>query len=331
VIRLGRTPLWLSWSRILSAAARSYPAGGGLQGVKCRSKLFWRLARDRTSLGPWLEKDSNASLRRRIEMSPALLGFCVWPYIHSGWSVDRRFDALFEHERIVDQVHPLLALAEGDCREVLSLAHLVPGLRLELDRSPGFFREGGLAFHLCLHEHRLISVAFSLAREQGDLVAYVGAIQGSNRQDAMAIYRQLTKTLHGLRPRDFVLRAFQLLAGALGVTKLLCVADQYRHQHHPYFSDRLRARIHLPYDDVWRENGGRPLSSGFFELSVTPAYRGAEEVPSRKRAMYRRRSQMLVDLDRALQCELHLSAVAAARPVGIRPANRFRASIGDAV
>jgi uncharacterized protein VirK/YbjX len=147
----------------------------------------------------------------------------------------------------------------------------------------------------------------------------------------MEIYHRLTKTMDGLRPRDFVVKAFQLFAGAVGVTRIRCVADEHRHQRHPYFSDELRSKLHLPYDEVWRENGGRPLSSGFFELSVTPACKQPEEAPVRKRAMYRRRSQMLVNLGHALQRELHSNAHVPDGSVAVRPVDPVPATFPGAV
>jgi uncharacterized protein VirK/YbjX len=293
----------LSWARILSGAIGSYP-DWRLRTDWKRLKLAWTLALARPWLARWLAHGSNALLRQQVEQDPVLLGFGVCPYLHAGWSLERRFELLLQHQRIVEQLAPALSMGAEDRRPLLSLAHLSPGLRLELDRSRWFFREGGLVYHLYQHDHRLMSVAFSLAREQGELVAYVGAIQGSHRPEAMEAYRRLTKTLYGLRPRDFVLKTFQLFAGALGVTRIFCVADEYRHQRHPYFGSNIREALHLNYDEVWRENGGRPLFSGFYLLGVSPASRPASEVPVRKRAMYLRRHRLLAELQAALQREL---------------------------
>jgi uncharacterized protein VirK/YbjX len=295
------------WSQLLSAANHRYPERGTLT-IKQRVKLLWRLGRARHQIARWLEQPSNAALRHLTESEPWLLAFCVWPYIHAGWSWEERFGAMLEHRRVVDEQLPGLALGENDRHELLSLAEMTAGLRLTLDRSGWFFREGSLVFHLLRHDQRLMSVAFSLACAEGELIAYVGAIQGAGAylQDALEVYRQLTKVLHGMRPRDFVLAVFQSFAGALGVKRLLCVGDGHRHQRHHYFSDRYRKMVYLDYDEVWREHGGRRLASGFFELAVTPALRPLDEVPSRKRAMYRRRYLMLAALYRALREKLRV-------------------------
>ena len=303
----------ISWPLILSAVT-SIHAGKDLRTYQNRAKLLCQLAWARTWLSRWMQQESNCMLQQQTERNPQLLGFVVWPYIHAGWIVKRRFDALSEHLQLVDQLYPWLALGEGDRREILSLDSPTTGLRLELDRPSWFIREGALVFNLFLRDHRLMSVAFSLAREHESVIAYLGGIQGSNREGVLDVYRELTKTLHGLRPRDFTLKGFQLFAGALGVTRIRCVADECRHHRHSYFGNSANLALHLNYDEVWEENGGRRLPSGFFELAVVPAAKPLAEVPARKRAMYRRRYQMLAEMDGMLRRAMPGSGRSVTRP-----------------
>ena len=306
----------LPWSLILSAVTCIEP-DASLPALKRRAKLLYDMARARPWLSRWMKQAGpNALLRRRIERNPQLLGFVTWPYIHAGWPADRRFDALSEHLRVVDELYPWLALDEGERIEVLSLEGLAPGLSLEVDSEFWFIREGWLAFNLFLHGDRLMSIAFSLAREQGGLVARVGAIHGSNRPNALEVSRQVTRTLHGLRPRDFALKLFQLFLGAMGVAQLLCVADENRHHRHAYFGPRAAQALRMNYDEVWQENGGQRLSSGFFRLPISPAAKPLHDVPTRKRAMYRRRYEMLAELDRALRRALPEGRLTRLPPVG---------------
>lgn len=298
-------PRALGWPLMLAAVARSYP-GRGLRGNRCRLKFLWKLAAERGSVSRWLAREENAAIRRRIEDEPELLGFCVWPFIHAGWSVGRRFGVLLRHEDIVSHTLPHLALGPEERWLIPFGGDWEPNLRLELDRSRWFFREGSLVLHVALGDHRLMSLAFSLDHESGRLVAYVGAIQGSGHPDARDIYRHLTKQLHGLRPRDFTVRAFQYLAAGMGVSRIYAVDSAHRHWQHPYFSERARARVRLDYDEIWRENGGRPRRSGFYELPVAHVPRMPRDVPVRKRAMYRRRQEMLTRLQHELRLQLLL-------------------------
>ena len=301
----------VGWLLILSASNRIHP-GAGPWALKNRATLTYELARARTWLSRLLQQGAHALLRRQIDRSPQLLGFVVWPFIHAGWPPERRFAALSEHMRLVDERFPGLSLGEEDRRELLSLEHLRPGLRLELDRASWFAREGALVLNLFLDDHRLMSVAFSLASEREGLTAYVGGLQGSSRPNALEEYRRLTKQLHGLRPRAFLLKMFQQFVGSLGVTRILGVSDECRHHRHAYFRGRPIPPS-LSYDEAWTEHGGRRLPSGFFELLATPAVKPVDEVPSRKRAMYRRRNLLLSALTGSLQRQL-ARVLAAGRP-----------------
>ena len=48
------------------------------------------------------------------------------------------------------------------------------------------------------------------------------------------------------------------------------------------------------------DNGGRLTPEGFFELSVQPGQRTVDDIPSRKRAQYRRRYAMVDTLSRQI-------------------------------
>ena len=49
----------------------------------------------------------------------------------------------------------------------------------------------------------------------------------------------------------------------------------------------------VEYNEVWLEHGGTELDNGFFEISAIYRRKGISEIPTRKRATYRRRYQML--------------------------------------
>lgn len=294
------------WRMLAAAAVESYP-GPARARLRTRAKLFWSLARRRAEIQAWLADPTRGDIREAVRRTPSLLGFFVCPYLHAAWPVERRFEAILEHHRIVQRQLPALSLPPRGGRTLLELDHLAAGLRLTLDRSNWFFREGELVLNLVKNDRRLMSLAFALGTGPSGLVAYVGALQGARGPDVLAIYRRLTHLLHGLRPRDLMVRLFQSLAAAVGVSEIRCVADESRHQRHPYFADRLRARLHLDYDEVWQEHGATLARYGFFVLGVTVAPRPLDTVPTRKRAMYRRRNALLEELDELVRMAISSS------------------------
>lgn len=138
-------------------------------------------------------------------------------------------------------------------------------------------------------------LAFTLGDIAGQRVAYVGALQGLRSPDALEIYRQLTHQLHGLRPRDLLLTAFRRFGLALEVTRILAVDDSHRVSSNGYFA--ASGQVLSSYDEIWTESGGIATSGGFFELGPVTGRRESSAVPARKRALYRRRYEMLDALD----------------------------------
>ncbi len=304
------------WRALFAAAVESYPSSS-VACVRTRAKLIWNLVRKRAEIQAWLADPSRVDVVEAIRQRPVLLGFFVCPYLNAAWPVERRFQAILEHHRIVRTRLPSLALPPGAERTILDLGHLAEGLRVTLDRSQWFFREGDLVLNLVEGDRRLVSLAFVLGSGERGLVAYVGALQGARGPDVLSVYRRLTRRLHGLRPRDLAVKIFQALAASAGVQEIRCIADGFRHQRHPYFADRLRARLHGDYDEVWKEHGGAPMEEGFFVLAVQPSPRPPDTVPTRKRAMYRRRSAMLEEMEALIR-----GAVGPVHPGAEAPAAR---------
>mgnify|MGYP001766041146 CR=1 FL=1 len=58
--------------------------------------------------------------------------------------------------------------------------------------------------------------------------------------------------------------------------------------------------MHFDYDAFWRDYGGQPDGQGFYELPVAAPRREATEIPSHKRAQYRRRYQFMDEMRQEL-------------------------------
>jgi uncharacterized protein len=264
---------------------------------------------------------SRGSLARQIDAQPGVAGLLVWPYLHAGWSPAERVQALLDHHRCIDERCPGLALAPGDRRTLATLDEQAAGLALVLDRPMWFQREGELVLNLEQGDMRLFSVAFSLgdatetSAAAGTLFARIGAVQGNSAEGMADVYRDLTKELHGMRPRDFLLDALRLLCASAGVRELRAVSDASRHHRHPFFGADTQRSLGTDYDALWAEQGGEPLGDGWVRLPLDAGVRDLESVPSKKRSMYRKRQAMLDALRLVLERQVEaVGALAHARP-----------------
>lgn len=238
----------------------------------------------------------DAGLSRALRERPQLLGLAAWPYVHSGWTFTQKIDAVEAHYRSLANVSPRLDLSVHESMVVASLDEIRPGLKLVLDRAVWFSREGELVLNIFLHDKRLFSIAFSLGTDGEQSVVRVGALQGVRDDNILDLYRDLTKEMHGLRPRDLMVDALRMMCSALGITRILAIADCNRQHRNAYFGQAKSQNLEGDYDVVWTEQGGVLADSGFFEFSSDLEFRDMEDIPSKKRSMYRRRYEFLTAL-----------------------------------
>lgn len=280
---------------MLAAARRIYPSRK-LGTLKNWYSLLSAALKARPALCQMLARDEHRALRRELFAYPETLGFVEWPYIHAGWPVMQRFEALSQHMQALQTDMAAFDVGRSGSVLVADMNAVYPGLRLVVDRAFWCLREGSLVFNQFIGDDRMMTLAFSFGMEDGERVVYVGAVQGSNSETALATYREVAKGLQGMRSRDFLVKAFQLLMFHLGVKRILCVAEEERHHRHPYFTTDTNEKFNLDYNEIWTEHNGRPTGDGFYSLPLQPAVRPMEEIAAKNRALYRRRYALMDQL-----------------------------------
>ena len=275
--------------------------GRGPRALKHRLVFMVQAMRCMPSLRNYIQPGPGSPLQRLIAHRPEVVGAVVWPYQCLSWDATTRLSRIEEHFAIIETLAPTLDFPTDGTLRLLDLGDLLPRLHLVLDQPRWFMREGQLVMNLFLDEVRIYSLAFSFAGDAGQVTAYVGAIQGGNVDGMLDEYRDMTKTLHGMRPRDFLVELFRAFCRYAGVAKILAVADSHRQHRSGYFGDAKAGTLSLNYDEIWVERGGVAQGTDSFELALDPQLRSLDDVPSKKRAMYRRRYELLHDLDRRMQ------------------------------
>ena len=118
-----------------------------------------------------------------------------------------------------------------------------------------------------------------------------------------------------MRPRDLLMVAFKLLCVELGIHRIWAVTSDKRQHNSPYFGNSHKEKVLVAYNEVWREHGGIELDNGFFEIPAIVRYKDMSEIPTRKRATYRRRYLMLDKL--ALEIKSNCAQYANSQPAEI--------------
>ncbi|RQP26348.1 DUF535 domain-containing protein [Albitalea terrae] len=269
----------------------------GLRRLRARVGFVVKALALREDLDAFAGARPGSPLARAFEQRPEMVGAAVWPYICARWDGQRRLAQIRSHYDAVDAIGGVVDFPIDQSRQLLDLAAEHEGLKVVLDQPRWFMREGQLVLNLFAGDVRIYSIAFSLGRENGATVAWIGAIQGGNSEGVMADYKDLTKALHGMRPRDFLVELVRSLCRSLGVSKIMAVADASRQHRAAYFGAAKSETLSLNYDEIWTERGAQKVTDDFFSLAIEAPLKSLDDVPSKKRAMYRRRYELLESLD----------------------------------
>lgn len=233
------------------------------------------------------------------ERPAVVLGLLVWPYLCASWSVSERMARLTAHYRILDGFGPPFPFSVNARLILIDLSDVYPGLRIVLDQPQWFIREGGLTLNLFVDDFRAYSLAFSLSdHPDGGIDCLIGSLQGRSTDEAMDLYRDLTKATHGLRPRDLLIEICRILCRHWQVRRLMGVRDAQRHHRHAFFGAKTMAP--QDYDAIWQDRGGVPEDDGFYRLPIDSERRADEEIKPNKRSLYRRRYRFLDMLESEL-------------------------------
>ncbi len=287
-------------SEIIKAGKQIYPITS-IKNIIRRIKFLIRAKRQEKILEQFIHAINQEGCTSIFEYQPHVLGAVEWPYIHKNWTVNERFNAILLHYALIKTQSKFLHNINQQPKKILDLHEYSANTYLFLERPTWFAREGEIVLSLFKETHRIKSVAFTLSKLDDDLVIYIGAIQGiSASEDSLSMFKTITKDLEGLRPTSFMIEAIKMLAHKMGVKKILAISDTNRHHHHAYFKGSLNNMLITKYNDTWVDHQGEAVGNGFYLIPVAEHRRNTTDISSNKRAMYRRRYQMLEQIKQSI-------------------------------
>ena len=245
-----------------------------------------------------------SNLRRLLRARPEILEMVYRPYLAVNWDAPTRFARIVDHCETVAKIGGIMDFPPDTLVNLMQLDPIGPPYRLSLDQARWLLPEGQLVISLWDGIDRIFSLQFCLSSQNGQRIAYIGALQGRPQKDGepdiMDRYRSFTKAAAGTRPRDFLIEIFKMLCRALDIVEIRAVANvnQPRRQ--------TCSDVKLSYDEVWHERGGIYDGDGFFILPVTANRRTSEKISSKKSVMYAKRYAMLDSVEAELTAALSL-------------------------
>ena len=170
-------------------------------------------------------------------------------------------------------------------------------MELVLKMEPGQRKEGLAALMLLLPDNKpLYQIIFWIAKDKAGVWAmWIGAVQGPNMDDAKEVVKKITKKCHAYRTKNLILYAAQAVARNLDLQKIYAVTNEgyYANNH-----VRVDRKLKTSFSDFWLEAGGSHTDDERFDmLPLTEPRKSDDEIPTRKRAVYRRRFALLDEID----------------------------------
>ncbi|HXA81364.1 MAG TPA: DUF535 family protein [Opitutaceae bacterium] len=280
-------------------------------GLRKRLKFLARAWKQPRLTSAWLARLAQADLAPLWMARPRLATKLQRPYVHCEWRVLERFGALMGHYDILPRIFSASvrqAIYGEEGIAIIRLANPTSGRQLDvrLFYHDQFEKEGELTLGIYDVDTKLTlaGITFCLAQPAHQRTIIIGGLQASPDPRTQALIHDVSKEMHGLRPKALALWCLQQLAACWQVGRIEAVGDA----QHIYRHWSKRREFAASYDEFWSESDGRRLPGGGWELPLQLKHRTRAELKPNRRKAHERRYAMLD----ALQPKLIMSVAALA-------------------
>ena len=279
-------------------AGRKTESGGRAQ-LKNRIKYMATVIKN-YALCIQIFDNQSARIRHILHQRPEYFQIITAPYMNSSWGIRERVCRLFNHLAALEKFDGKF---DFELSEFLLVSDInfgeISRYKMIIDKPIWFHREGLLALNICKGDIRIYTLPFSIEMIGENAEFFIGGIQGRNIDNILEEYKIFTKLFHGIRPRDFLIEILRILASILKISRITAVSDECRHHRHPYFGKDSQRRLPANYNEIWMDRGGFRNSFSTFEIPLR-SVRDIDAVVPKKRAMYKRRYELLEQIEREI-------------------------------
>ena len=265
-----------------------------------RGLLYWRQLQRLYKFFQETEERCALYSRNPFPMEQATRAF-----FYAGSTVNTRVKLIQEHYAYLEQkIEPALFVALGydTAYEIWRAPETDMTWHAYLKFESGQRKEGLLSVMMDVDGEHLYQIIFWIEQRDGQPTLVIGAMQGPNTENAQDFVREMTKRAHRFRTKNLILYITQAVARALGIKRILAVsnAGYYANNH-----VRLDRKLKTDFGAFWEEVGGWETDDHrFYELPLVYPRKTMEEVPTRKRAVYRRRFAFLDAVDEEIAAHM---------------------------
>ncbi len=251
----------------------------------------------------WFDCSADYPLRTYVDLNPRMALKPLRVYLSENWKIERKIKVLRDSYAFIESIGAPLRDALFRPGGVVLATIPLPSIgdaELVLGYDNTYRKEGEMVVTLRSPEPggNIIALAFAFERgDDGAWLLYVGCIQGRNGVDN----KPISKAMHGLFPKAFIVFAIQEIARSLGIGMIFGVGNSI-HSHRKKHIIHIKSRhgLTFDYDELWGELGGEPAHEGWFEVPLQLERRPYESIKSNKRSMYTKRYAMLDEVSRQI-------------------------------
>ncbi|SLM63772.1 MULTISPECIES: VirK/YbjX family protein [Dickeya] len=244
------------------------------------------------------------SMRRAVLVQPALPSKIHRPYLYASLRPAARADAICSHYHFVDSLaNPFLkqallsqdeyCLARFNGKNGESIAILCSASRYD--------KEGEATLRIRFNNVVLASLTFSVVHDHNTRAVIIGGLQGKGNDQTRELIKEASKACFGLFPKRLLLECLLTLTHLNGINTILAVGDEnhvYQNLRYCYRKNKVRFSS---YSEFWLSVSADKREGGLYHIPLHIARKTSDELPSRKRAQYQRRYQLLDEINREIQ------------------------------
>ena len=281
----------------------------GLKRVRETLKLGVRSLLHRRATDGWLQLlNSHPLLIDLTRARPRLIYKIYRPYLSNTMNCAQRVELLREHYRHVFALGlgPLTVRAARGA-VVLGGVDGKSGLpyRVQLRAIEPMEREGELVLQLTQGDQLVYGCAFSFFNGEHGMVLGIGCMQGPRGEHGLQLIKDATRELHGLRPKNLMLKLLAGIAYDHGCVQLRLVGNANR----AVCGATRQGKVHADYDALWQELDASRRADGDYQLACAAlAEPDLSQVASKKRSEVRKRHELLLALSADIAAGLHATA-----------------------
>lgn len=229
------------------------------------------------------------------------------PYLYKHLSAEKKVEAFVDNYTFIDKVFPasLKTKLYTDGIAEIAAFDVQNGKKYTIDliMYSEYAKEGELSLKIKNEDNILLAtLTFSFIRDNAYEV-FIGGIQGLKKEMDHTLIKEATKNLYGVFPKKILVESLYMFLDALEIKmEKVCVGNK----QHPFNTLRYKTNIKISadYDSFWESLEAERLNSGLWKLPQQITRKELDEIPSKKRSLYRKRYTMLNEIEEKIYVAL---------------------------